>query len=375
MLETPLFIRLGFGFGAQAALHDTHEVYLHDPDTRSTIQVTLPNPDGMEAPEHDPNLDIPLNRAADALRKHLNAGLPHDTVAIEIDQTGELLSCRTDRNEETTGVTDYLPLDDFQFPPAIAAQPLLRSDLTEHGRFMGPVDVVAYSESSSGGSPVGHDKSKRYVFKYANKSAVSLWGEVQLLARLPPHPNMVLLDRVVVDEVTRSQVVGFTMRYVAGGQTLDKSRPAFKLRWLRQLIQAVDDLNLKYGVIHQDIADRNLMIDPDTDSITLIDFNTAARVGVVRRGRSRDFEGEDPSRDDGTLTRIWLRAFSTLADCLSDLLLYLVKGVLVFLYEYITRDPNLSFYQLNEVDDKAFKDPARWTKHPDVELDHEVADF
>ncbi len=240
---------------------------------------------------------------------------------------------------------------------------------------MGPVDVVAYSESSSGGSPVGHDKSKRYVFKYANKSAVSLWGEVQLLARLPPHPNMVLLDRVVVDEVTRSQVVGFTMRYVAGGQTLDKSRPAFKLRWLRQLIQAVDDLNLKYGVIHQDIADRNLMIDPDTDSITLIDFNTAARVGVVRRGRSRDFEGEDPSRDDGTLTRIWLRAFSTLADCLSDLLLYLVKGVLVFLYEYITRDPNLSFYQLNEVDDKAFKDPARWTKHPDVELDHEVADF
>ena len=64
-----------------------------------------------------------------------------------------------------------------------------------------------------------------------------------------------------------------------------------------------------------------------------------------------------------------------MADCLSDLLLYPVKGVLVFLYEYITRDPNLSFYQLNEVDDKAFKDPARWTKHPDVELDHEVADF
>jgi len=310
MLETPLFIRLGFGFGAQAALYDTHEVYLHDTDTRSTIQVTLPNPDGMEVPEHDPNLDIPLNKAADALRKHLDAGLPHDTVAIEIDKTGELLSCRTDRDEETTGVADYLLLDEYQFPPAIAARPLLRSDLAEYGRFIGPVDLVAYSETSSGGSRATHDKNKRYVFKYANQSTVGLWGEVQLLARLPPHPNMVLLDRVVVDEVTHSKVVGFTMRYVAGGQTFDKSRPAFKLRWLSQLIQAVDDLNLKHGVIHQDIADRNLMIDPDTDSITLIDFNSAARVGVARRGGSRAFEGEDPSRDDGTPTRIWLCAFA-----------------------------------------------------------------
>lgn len=116
---------------------------------------------------------------------------------------------------------------------------------------------------------------------------------------------MVLLDRVVVDEVTGSQVIGFTMRYVAGGQTLDESRPAFKLRWLRQLMQAVDDLNLKHGVIHQDIAGRNLMIDPDTDSITLIDFNSAARIGVARQGGSRDVEGEDQLRDDGTINPFW----------------------------------------------------------------------
>jgi hypothetical protein len=49
--------------------------------------------------------------------------------------------------------------------------------------------------------------------------------------------------------------------------------------------------------------------------------------------------------------------------------------VLVFLYEYITRDPSLGFYELNNVDDKALEDPAKWTKHPDVEVDHEVADF
>lgn len=49
--------------------------------------------------------------------------------------------------------------------------------------------------------------------------------------------------------------------------------------------------------------------------------------------------------------------------------------MLVFLYEYITRDPSLGFYELNNVDDKALEDPAKWTKHPDVEVDHEVADF
>lgn len=168
MLETPLFIRLGFGFGAQAALHDTHEVYLHDSDTRSTIQVTLPNPDGMEPPENDPNLEIPLTKAAEALRKHLDTGLLHDVVAIEIDKNGKLLSRRTDRDDDSTGVADYLQLDDYQFPPAIAAQPLLRSELTEHGRFLGPVDLVAYPGPPPEGSTADSESNKRYVFKHAH---------------------------------------------------------------------------------------------------------------------------------------------------------------------------------------------------------------
>lgn len=48
---------------------------------------------------------------------------------------------------------------------------------------------------------------------------------------------------------------------------------------------------------------------------------------------------------------------------------------MVFLYEYITRDPDLGFYKLHDVEDKAFRDPAKWIKHPDVDLDHDVADF
>jgi hypothetical protein len=115
-------------------------------------------------------------------------------------------------------------------------------------------------------------------------------------------------------------------------------------------MQAVDDLNLKHGIIHQDIAHRNLLINSASDSIVLIDFNEAYRVGVEKNG-TNDHEGRWRERDD-------------------------VKGVLVFLYEYITRDPALDeHYVLHMLNEKDFIDPAKWIKHPDVELDEEVAEF
>jgi serine/threonine protein kinase len=161
---------------------------------------------------------------------------------------------------------------------------------------------------------------------------------------------MALLDRIILDEVTGSKVVGFTTRFVSGG-TLDRSRPRFKLKWLQQLMSAVDDLNLRHGIIHQDIAHRNLLIDSDSDSIVIIDFNFAYRIGVEKRaGRNSEGPWLQGQRDD-------------------------VKGVLIFLYEYITRDPALTKYFLHLLDEKDFMDPAKWTKHPDVELDDEVYKF
>ncbi len=47
----------------------------------------------------------------------------------------------------------------------------------------------------------------------------------------------------------------------------------------------------------------------------------------------------------------------------------------MFVYEFITRDPILASYNLHMVDEKDFEDLAKWTKHPDVELDHDVEDF
>ena len=67
-------------------------------------------------------------------------------------------------------------------------------------------------------------------------------------------------------------------------------------------MQAVDDLNLKHGVIHQDIAGRNLLIDPDTDSILLIDFGCAFRIGTIPKVTGEQYwEG----RDDGTFILVF----------------------------------------------------------------------
>ncbi|CDM27359.1 Protein kinase-like domain [Penicillium roqueforti FM164] len=98
------------------------------------------------------------------------------------------------------------------------------------------------------------------------------WDEVNILKSLPPHPNMVPFDRVVLDE---SRVISFTTKYIPGG-TLANPKIPFRFEWLQQLTQLVDFLNLEYGIMHQDIAPRNLLVDLYTHKILLFDFDWAA---------------------------------------------------------------------------------------------------
>ncbi|KAG7285726.1 hypothetical protein NEMBOFW57_008020 [Staphylotrichum longicolle] len=335
-----------FHYFSHAWLLDTHEVGLYDPETRRVITVTLPNPDGhFNLDDGEPDDITPVNKAGAALIAHLD-DLPPETVGLKIDEAGKVLSFWADPERDWTPVLDHLAVEKYQFPPHMASKTVLRSELTELRRFVVNVDLVSYTASPS---IRPHNKGdNRYIFKYAIHTLIPIWTELQILARLPPHPHRMTLDRLVLDETTGSRVVGFTTKYI-DSETLDKSRPPFKLKWLRQLMQTVDDLNLRHGIIHQDIAHRNLLIDPETDSIVLFDFNTAYRVGVKKEG-GLDNEGKWGERDD-------------------------VKGVLIFLYEYITRDPALKLYWLHMLDEKDFRDPAKWIKHPDVELDDDVAEF
>jgi hypothetical protein len=59
------------------------------------------------------------------------------------------------------------------------------------------------------------------------------WKEINLLSKLPPHPNIVPFDRIVLEDV-ESRVIGFTTKYIPGGiiADADLKRP-FRVEWLR----------------------------------------------------------------------------------------------------------------------------------------------
>ncbi|KAI6778045.1 uncharacterized protein J7T54_007653 [Emericellopsis cladophorae] len=135
---------------------------------------------------------------------------------------------------------------------------------------------------------------------------------MNLWMRLPCHPNIVPFDRIVIDEL-EGRVVGFTSGYVPGGNLEENKSRVFRLKWLQQLIKVVDDLNLEYGIAHQDIAPRNLLVDEPTDSVRLFDFNFAARINYPSPGKGENYL-ED--RND-------------------------IKGVIFTTYEIITQDNSL----------------------------------
>ena len=162
---------------------------------------------------------------------------------------------------------------------------------------------------------------------------------MNLWIRLPKHPNIVPFDSIVVDEL-EGRFIGFTTVYIPGG-TLDENKTRlFKLTWLHQLINVVDELNLNLGVAHQDVAPRNIVIHEATDSLKLFDFNFSARIG--RPGYSE-------ARND-------------------------IKGVFFTMHEIITRNNDLRSVRHEDQDVSAIEQED-WVKHPDVLLDQPVSVF
>ena len=272
-------------------------------------------------PEEDRELSI-LARFADYLSPEVRA--------ITVDDDGLLTGVSTNPEEDDTLFLAYIP---FPLCGSLAdCRTIQYSKLQELDR-LGPfIDLVSY-ENESG-------ISQKVVFKFnvLNKPLrlQMAWDELNILKSLPPHPNIIPFDRVVLED-QESRVIGFTTKYIPGG-TLANPKIPFRFQWLQQLTQVVDFLNLELGIMHQDIALRNLLIDPCTNSIVLFDFDRAAS------GKKRLYE----CRDD-------------------------VTSVVFTLYELVTNDTSFSDIPHSDRHIDMVQSISEWIVSR--ELDSEVSKF
>ena len=211
--------------------------------------------------------------------------------AVTVDDDGLLTRVSTDPEEDDTLYVAYIPLSIV----GANCHTIQHSKLQELDHLGPGVDLSSYQDES------GASQEVAFKFNILEKPMrlQMAWDELNLLKMLPPHPNIVPFNRVALAE---SRVIGFTTKYIPGG-TLDNPKIPFRFEWLQQLTQLVDFLNPELGIMHQDIAPRNLLIDPNTNKILLFDFNWAAQ------GKKHLLDG----RDD-------------------------VAGVVFTLYEVITND-------------------------------------
>ncbi|KAF2227453.1 kinase-like domain-containing protein [Elsinoe ampelina] len=248
---------------------------------------------------------------------------------------------------------EYDPRDTTPYPllsgcPHLAELPrFARDELIEVDRMQMRVDKCVHTTKRG--------DQMTLVVKYAlfRSGLESLWQEIDIWRSIPPHPNIVTINSLIVDEVEH-RLVGFSTPFVPGG-TLEKGERTFKLKWLKDLLQAIDQLNLQHGVMHRDIHPRNMVVDPRTDKLQLIDFNHARRIGpsiyhdvsdIQSNGLGLWDHDKDPNND--------------------------ISGAVFSLYELITGDFENRGHWEQLSSPKVVLDLTTWQHDPLRKLDHEV---
>ncbi|KAK4445211.1 hypothetical protein QBC34DRAFT_497658 [Podospora aff. communis PSN243] len=218
------------------------------------------------------------------LSRGIDSGrLGPDVTAVEMDfADAKLVSVSRDANADITPYVPYASPDAYQLPCDVKT--VARDQLVELGRLAPRVDAVAILDEAK--SP---KKTKKSVFKYYldTDCIPKVWMEVQYLARLAAHPNVIPLEHLVTAPQGPNgehRVVGFTVPFFAGGSlATSRATRTFKLKWVKQLCRVVDHLNLKHGICHDDLDARNVAVDPVTDNLVLLDFGDALRRGKFRK--------------------------------------------------------------------------------------------
>ncbi|KAG6027992.1 hypothetical protein E4U41_000794 [Claviceps citrina] len=311
----------------------SHTWYITDFDQRRCFSVTyappVPPGDDDDAAAYTEELCIAQ------LKKHVDE-LGEGVYRISFSEPDGPITISTDLIDDVTLYVNYPSMAELKVP--FPLKTVYLQNLTELDRLCVQVDLVSYQMPPHVGKT---SPKKTVVFKYwfFTNNMFRGWNEINIWSRLPcDHPHIVPLDSIVLDKISGG-IVGITTPFISGGtlhETNATTRP-FRLQWLHQLLSVVDDLNYQYGVVHQDLAARNLLID-EHDNLRVFDFN-----------HSRIYEWSLPGRDD-------------------------VTGVIYTLYEIITLDTHFREVPLEQQDVQALLQ-MEWVKHPDVQLDSDVKTF
>jgi Protein tyrosine and serine/threonine kinase len=216
---------------------------------------------------------IPDEISASALLDECADDLLPECVLVEISDDGEWLSFSSKDTDDYGQLCHYPRFDDQ--PDDVRVDIVKRSELREERRMYWIADIVSYIH--------GNDFDHLAVFKIAvHQSQLDMmWNDAHVMRALRNHPSIVPFEKFVVDDKDH-WLIGYTTKFIPGG-TLEENHSFthFRLSWLIQMMEIVDDINLKYGIMHRDIAARNFLIDPQTQRLLLFDFNNCMKIGDV----------------------------------------------------------------------------------------------
>ncbi|KAI1269853.1 hypothetical protein F5Y18DRAFT_371799 [Xylariaceae sp. FL1019] len=100
------------------------------------------------------------------------------------------------------------------------------------------------------------------------------WQEMHTIKSIPPHPHIVPIHSIIVDDEEEKRILGFSMKQIKG-YDLGLNKSTFKMKWLKQLTDTLDYMHLELGICHNDIFPKNIMIDTTTDNLVLVDLEGA----------------------------------------------------------------------------------------------------
>jgi serine/threonine protein kinase len=238
-----------------------------DFDTRRDYCVAAPEDIGGEDVDDFARDDLVQN----ALRRYWDILAPSVRIIV-LDANERLQAVSPDPNEligfheGLNNFTSLFPWPRFEQVTTLNhLTTVCRSQLAEVDRLAKIVDLMVDTS----------DNGERVVAKWFLTSDLhtQAWREVQVLNLIPPHPHIVSIHRIIVDD-RWERVVGWASKYV-DGTDLEVDQSHFKMKWLRQLTDTFDYLHLELGIVHGDLQLKNWLVEKASEKLLLVDFEYA----------------------------------------------------------------------------------------------------